>query len=42
MLVIKNDKLLNEEEKQNLLSGIEVNTPFNNEVLNQIYKTIVY
>lgn len=33
----KNDKLLNEQEKQNLLSGIEVNTPFNNEVLNQIY-----
>lgn len=33
----KNDKLLTEEEKENLLLRIEVNTPFNNEVLNQIY-----
>ena len=37
----KNDKLLNEEEKQNLLSGIEVNTPFNNEILEQIYDSYV-
>lgn len=33
----KNDKILSGEEKQNFLSGIEVNTPFDNEILEKIY-----
>ena len=33
----KDDKLLDNEEKQNFLSGIEVNTPFDNEILEKIY-----
>ena len=37
----KDDKILNNEEKQNFLSGIEVNTPFNNEILEKIYDNYV-
>lgn len=37
----KEDKILNNEEKQNFLSGIEVNTPFNNEILEKIYDSYV-
>ncbi len=37
----KDDKILNDEEKQNFLSGIEVNTPFNNEILEKIYDNYV-
>ena len=37
----KEDKILNNEEKQNFLSGIEVNTPFNNEILVHIYDNYV-
>ena len=33
----KDDKILSEEEKQNFLSGIEVNTPFDNKTLEKIY-----
>ena len=33
----KDDKILNGEEKQNFLSGIEVNTPFDNKILEKIY-----
>lgn len=33
----KDDKILNKEEKQNFLSGIEVNTPFDNKTLEKIY-----
>ena len=37
----KDNKLLNNEEKQNFLSGIEVNTPFDNEILEKIYDNYV-
>lgn len=37
----KDDKILSNEEKQNFLSGIEVNTPFNNEILENIYDSYV-
>ena len=33
----KDDKILNIEEKQNFLTGIEVNTPFDNKILEKIY-----
>ena len=35
----KDDNILSNEEKKNFLSGIEVNTPFNNEILENIYDT---
>lgn len=37
----KDDKLLDNEEKENFLSGIEVNTPFDNEILEKIYDSYV-
>ena len=37
----KDDNILSNEEKQNFLSGIEVNTPFNNEILEKIYDNYV-
>lgn len=37
----KNDKILSNEEKQNFLSGIEVNTSFNNNILEKIYDNYV-
>ena len=37
----KDDNILSNEEKQNFLSGIEVNTPFNNGILENIYDSYV-
>lgn len=37
----KDDNILSNEEKQNFLSGIEVNTPFNNGILEKIYDSYV-
>ena len=33
----KNEKIISNEEKQNFISGIEINTPFSNKVLEKIY-----
>lgn len=37
----KDDNILSNEEKQNFLSGIEVNVPFNNVILENIYDSYV-
>lgn len=37
----KDDNILSNEEKQNFLSGIEVNIPFNNVILENIYDSYV-